>query len=40
MPEHERRNTAITVGHAVVAKLLTKTDPVLVTIIRAGGRWV
>jgi len=38
MPEHERRNTAYhESGHAVVAKLLTKTDPVhKVTIIPRG----
>jgi cell division protease FtsH len=38
MPEHERRNTAYhESGHAVVAKLLPKTDPVhKVTIIPRG----
>jgi cell division protease FtsH len=38
MPEHERRNTAYhESGHAVVAKLLTRTDPVhKVTIIPRG----
>ena len=38
MPEHERRNTAYhEAGHAVVAKLLPKTDPVhKVTIIPRG----
>ena len=38
MPEHERRNTAYhESGHAVVAKILTKTDPVhKVTIIPRG----
>jgi cell division protease FtsH len=38
MPEHERRNTAYhESGHAVVAKLLIKTDPVhKVTIIPRG----
>jgi cell division protease FtsH len=38
MPEHERRNTAYhESGHAVVAKTLTKTDPVhKVTIIPRG----
>ena len=38
MPEHERRNTAYhESGHAVVAKVLTKTDPVhKVTIIPRG----
>ncbi|MCI3952069.1 MAG: rane protease FtsH catalytic subunit [Burkholderiales bacterium] len=38
MPEHERRNTAYhESGHAVVAKCLTKTDPVhKVTIIPRG----
>jgi cell division protease FtsH len=38
MPEHERRNTAYhESGHALVAKLLTKTDPVhKVTIIPRG----
>ncbi len=38
MPEHERKNTAYhESGHAVVAKLLTKTDPVhKVTIIPRG----
>src|SRR5512147_2896736 len=38
MPEHERRNTAYhESGHAIVAKLLTKTDPVhKVTIIPRG----
>ncbi len=38
MPEHERRNTAYhEAGHAVVAKLMTKTDPVhKVTIIPRG----
>jgi cell division protease FtsH len=38
MPEHERRNTAYhESGHALVAKLLTRTDPVhKVTIIPRG----
>jgi cell division protease FtsH len=38
MPEHERKNTAYhESGHAVVAKLLTRTDPVhKVTIIPRG----
>ncbi|HTT39625.1 MAG TPA: ATP-dependent zinc metalloprotease FtsH [Burkholderiales bacterium] len=38
MPEHERKNTAYhESGHAIVAKLLTKTDPVhKVTIIPRG----
>jgi cell division protease FtsH len=38
MPEHERRNTAYhEAGHAVVAKLMPKTDPVhKVTIIPRG----
>jgi cell division protease FtsH len=38
MPEHERRNTAYhESGHAVVAKILTRTDPVhKVTIIPRG----
>src|SRR6187401_587579 len=38
MPEHERRNTAYhEAGHAVVARLLTRTDPVhKVTIIPRG----
>src|SRR5688500_3445368 len=38
MPEHERRNTAYhESGHAVVAKLLVRTDPVhKVTIIPRG----
>jgi cell division protease FtsH len=38
MPEHERRNTAYhESGHAVVAKLMTRTDPVhKVTIIPRG----
>ena len=38
MPEHERKNTAYhESGHAVVAKLMTKTDPVhKVTIIPRG----
>jgi cell division protease FtsH len=38
MPEHERRNTAYhEAGHAVVAKMLPKTDPVhKVTIIPRG----
>jgi len=38
MPEHERRNTAYhEAGHAVVAKLLPRTDPVhKVTIIPRG----
>ena len=39
MPEHERRNTAYhESGHAVVAKLLTKTDPVHKVTISPRGR--
>ena len=41
MPEEERKNTAYhESGHAIVARLLPKTDPVhKVTIIPRGARW-
>jgi cell division protease FtsH len=39
MPEHERRNTAYhESGHAVVAKLMTRTDPVHKVTILPRGR--